>query len=81
MWYFSSTILNLAFFTDNNNILTFNKVHINPTKVMFPGKLDVDADVTLNTEVGGNIDIELSVKKKVGFLPIPIPCVNNVGSW
>ncbi|XP_074662344.1 ganglioside GM2 activator-like [Tubulanus polymorphus] len=63
-----------------NKLIDFTKVSLTPHPIKFPGRLNIDALATVNREIGGQIDVKVSLKRKVWFAWVPIPCIKEIGS-
>ncbi|XP_074662958.1 ganglioside GM2 activator-like [Tubulanus polymorphus] len=63
-----------------NNLVDVKKLSINPSTIVFPGKLNIDAAAIVNKEIKGRVDVQVTLKKKVLFAWVKIPCISNVGS-
>merc|ERR1711860_9525 len=63
-----------------HRIIDVKKLSLKPSTIKFPGHLDVDVAAVVNKEISGNVDVQITLKKKVAFVWVKVPCVKGVGS-
>ena len=70
------------FVTDKNpnTPSTISHMSISPMPVTIPGNFYFSADMKLTRPVGES-SMEISIKRKMYWVDIPIPCIFRVGSW
>ncbi|KAK6169478.1 hypothetical protein SNE40_020526 [Patella caerulea] len=66
--------------TNANSSVTFHNFTISPDPVEIPGNLSVSGIVTFNTDIIGNLSLELAITRSLGFFDLPLPCIDHLGS-
>nr|KAG5699398.1 hypothetical protein BaRGS_008306 [Batillaria attramentaria] len=54
---------------------------MSPSPVKVPGDLTVSGALTLNRLAAGNMKLDLTIERYVGFFWVTVPCISDVGSW
>ena len=65
----------------NRELLTIPEAHVSPDPVGIPGDLAVTGIVQINREAAGDVSLEVTIERYVGFFWLTVPCVSGVGSW
>merc|ERR1712008_468175 len=80
-----SALLCLAFGQEVKNcmkdsVLQVSKVEISPHPIPIEKGFHINYDATVVREIDGEVDVDVTIKKKLGFLWVTVPCVMEAGS-
>ncbi|PVD29129.1 hypothetical protein C0Q70_11726 [Pomacea canaliculata] len=63
-------------------LLTTSDIRVIPYPVQVPGFVTASGRMVLNRPVGGDLTLEVKMKKHVKWnIWTPVPCLGNIGSW
>merc|ERR1712012_184755 len=63
-----------------NSVVKVNSATIAPHPIPLDKGFHINYDADLLEEIDGTIDVDVTFKKKVGFLWVTVPCISDVGS-
>ena len=78
----SAIRLILSYIPESGGKAEITLLHLSPDPVNLAAdsvKLSINA--TISSVVSGKLEARLTLKKKVGFFWVKVPCINGVGSW
>ena len=60
--------------------LVFNELNVSPSPIVIPGDVTVNFDAESLATIE-NFNVKFDITKYLFGIPIPVPCVDGIGSW
>ncbi|KAK0062213.1 ganglioside GM2 activator [Biomphalaria pfeifferi] len=66
--------------TGSTQLAKINSLTLSPDPLTIPGTVSLSFDVELSSNVDAPLQASVTLKKKIGFIWIEVPCIHNLGS-